>query len=111
MFRILSVTIPEDPKLRALHFTKLKFTRLTFVLIFCFIVTDFSLIFAGINNVFPGALSWPSFLLSSTLLYLSQSIFVFVMYVGMTRWNLIPIIYCCRKPKDEEDEDDEDDKE
>eukprot|EP01080_Neovahlkampfia_damariscottae_P004791 gene4791-8377_t len=109
MFRILAVAIPEDPKLRVLHFTKLKFTKLTFVLILCFVVTDFSFIFYGINNVFPGVISWQAFLLTPTLLYISEAIFVFVMFVGMTKWQLIPKIYCCRKVKEEDDDSDDDD--
>ena len=108
MFRILAVAIPEDPKLRVLHFTKLKFTKLTFVLILCFVVTDFSLVFYGINNVFPGVISWQAFLLTPTLLYISEAIFVFVMFVGMTKWELIPKYYCCKKVKDEEEDDDDD---
>jgi hypothetical protein len=111
MFRILAVAIPEDPKLRALHFTKLKFTKLTFVLILCFVITDFSLIFYGINNVFPGAISWQAFLLTPTLLYISEAIFVSVMFIGMTKWDLVKKYYCfcCCKQKEEEDDDDDDD--
>ena len=86
MFRILT-KIETNNFDKAKYLLKLKFTRLSFIMIFCLIFASISLLLFYLywNGI---VLNWTLHFLIPMLLYICPAIFIFVLFVGITNWTL-----------------------
>jgi hypothetical protein len=103
MFKMLSVDASKDLISQTVYLSKLKFTQLTSILIFFFFISDIVLILNGFNSVFLGLLGWEIYIIFTLALFLNTNVFIFVMFVGMTNWKLIPKYYFCKNCKNSDE--------
>eukprot|EP01080_Neovahlkampfia_damariscottae_P007319 gene7319-11638_t len=86
MFRILS-KIEKDSLEKAKYFVKLKFTKLSFALVFILVFTSISLLLFYFywNGI---VVNWTIHFMIPVLLYVCPALFVFILFLGITNWTL-----------------------